>query len=75
MQVPPKNDPRWRRFLNTLNDVRAANLATKMLISRLKVKIAFDPSQAAKDQAIEAAYDFFSRNESAVADDIGQIFK
>ena len=45
-----------------------------MLISRLKMKTAFDTSEACKQQAISDAYDFFMKNQVSLKEDIKQIF-
>lgn len=72
--VPPASDLRWRGFLDSLGTVQSGNLATRMLINRLKLKLTFDSSDASKLEAIRAAHDFFARYESAVLDDIKHIF-
>jgi hypothetical protein len=45
-----------------------------MLMNRLKLKVMFDPSAAAKQQAIADAYDFFAKNQAELQDDIKKIF-
>jgi hypothetical protein len=73
--VPPKSDRKWQRFLDHISTVEVSNLSTRMLVNRLKLKIAFEPTAAVKAAALDMAHDFFCKNESAVADDIKRIFE
>lgn len=72
--LPPKTDWKWQRFLDRIGTVEVSNLSTRMLVNRLKLKIAFDPTPAVKAAALDAAYEFFRKNEAAVAHDIQRIF-
>lgn len=72
--VPPKTDWKWQRFLDRIDTVEVSNLPTRMLVNRLKLKIGFDPAPAARQAALDSAYEFFCKNEAAVADDIKRIF-
>jgi hypothetical protein len=74
MVVPQKSDPKWGTFLNGLGSLQPEYLATKMLMNRLKLKMAMNPGEATRKEAIDAAYDFFIKNQSTVADDIQRIF-
>ena len=45
-----------------------------MMMNRIKMKILFDPSDAARQQAISDAFTFFTKNEAALKEDIKNIF-
>jgi len=68
-----KSDPRWTKFLASMGLVKVNNLSTKMLISRLKL-LGWEGSEAKKQEAIAAAYEFFTKNAATVQDDIKVIF-
>jgi hypothetical protein len=71
--VPPKTDPRWEKLIMTPKSVPVTNLVTKMLVTRLfLMNCAGDASK--KKVALDSAYDFFVKNETAVKDDIKLIF-
>lgn len=72
--VPPKTSWKWQRFLDYMGTMEVSNLPTRMLVNRLKLKMAFEPGPAARVAALDVAYDFFCKNEAAVADDIKRIF-
>lgn len=72
--VPPKTDPKWAKFLSNLGSVPANDLSVKMMMSRIKIKILFDPSDAARQQAISDAFTFFTKNEAALKEDIKTFF-
>lgn len=72
--VPPKNDPKWSKFLSSLGSIPASDLSVKMMMNRIKMKILFDPSDAARQQAISDAFTFFTKNEAALKEDIKNIF-
>jgi hypothetical protein len=72
--VPPKSDRKWTKFISSLGSIKVNDLPARMLISRLKMKTAFDTSEACKQQAISDAYDFFMKNQVSLKEDIKQIF-
>jgi hypothetical protein len=72
--VPPKSDPKWTKFISSLGSVKVNDLSARMLISRLKMKTAFDSSETCKQQAISDAYDFFMKNQVPLKEDINLIF-
>ena len=71
--VPPKTDPGWNRFLNNLENYAPKSLPTKILMTRLKL-ISKQGSAEAKKAMVDAAFDFFTKNEVSVKDDIKLIF-
>ena len=72
--LPPKNSPKWTKFLNDLGTIAVNDLSAKMMMNRIKMKIRFDGSEAVKQQAITEAYDFFAKNEAALKGEIDRIF-
>ena len=73
--IPQKSDPKWTRFLSNMEKTPVSGLATKMLMARLKL-MNWDKSEPMKQKAIDAAHEFFSKNETLVTirDDIKLIF-
>jgi hypothetical protein len=72
--IPAKNDPRWTKFLRGLNTIQASNLQTRMMLSRIKLKIGSNPTDETKKEVIASAWEFFTKNQATVADDIQKIF-
>ena len=71
--VPPISDPRWTQFLTKINTSPLNNLVTKMLSTRIRL-MNWQQSEARKQEAIAAAYDFFVKNEAILANDVKLIF-
>ena len=71
--VPPKTDPKWEALVTNPASVPVTGLVTKMLLTRLKL-MNCATNAARKPEAINAAYDFFVKNETTVKDDIKLIF-
>jgi predicted ATP-dependent Lon-type protease len=72
--LPPKEHPRWREIVTRNGDISLHALATKMVMTRVKTVIGKEPSEDKVQEAITIAYDFFKKNEFAVADDIELLF-
>jgi hypothetical protein len=72
--IPAKNDPKWIKFTRGLSTIQAANLPTRMMLSRLKLKLGNNPTDALRQEVIASAWDFFTKNQASVADDIQKIF-
>jgi hypothetical protein len=72
--LPEKNDPRWEKIITSDRDVALNNLATKMLLTRVRMLVKQDSSDAKIKEAINIAYDFFLKNESIVKADIEILF-
>jgi hypothetical protein len=72
--IPPITDPKWQTLISNVGSIPVTNLATKFLISRLKLLTTFEKSEETKQEGIKLAYDFFVKNESIVKDDIKLIF-
>jgi hypothetical protein len=71
--LPPKTDPKWQRLTTNTSSIPVTNLVTQMLLTRLRI-MNFEKSEARKQEVIDAAYDFFVKNESMVKSDIKLIF-
>jgi len=72
--IPAKSDPKWEKFLLSLGSIPVSDLSVKMMMNRIKMKTLFDPSEAVKKQAISDAFDFFTKNQVSMKDDIKKIF-
>ena len=72
--IPPKSDPKWTKFLNNLGNIVVTELPTRMLLNRIKMKVLFDPSEAVRKQAIDDAFDFFTKNEAILGNDVQKVF-
>lgn len=73
--VPMKNSPQWSKFIDTLGSIPVTHLATRMLMTRLKMKLKMEnDSPDARLQAISEAFDFFTQNQNTVQSDIKLIF-
>jgi hypothetical protein len=72
--LPAKTDPKWTKFVTNLPTLQVTNLPARMLVNRLKLKLGMGSTDAIRKEIIDAAYEFFSKNETAVADDIKKIF-
>jgi hypothetical protein len=72
--VPSVSDPKWNKFVASLSTIRANELSTKMFINRLKIKVMFDNSEVVKQAVIREAYDYFTKNQVALKDDIQLVF-
>jgi hypothetical protein len=72
--VPPKTDAKWKKFVTNIGSIEAANLPTRMLLSRLRLRVGANPTEAGRQEVIHSAWEFFSKNETTVADDIKKIF-
>ncbi len=72
--IPPKSDPRWEQIVlgNEVFNVQA--LPAKMLMMRVRL-LARDRTPQKIESAIEIAFEFFSRNEKILIDDIKNIFE
>ena len=71
--LPPKTDPRWAKLVMDPKGVPVTSMVTKMLMTRLAL-MNCKTQVSRRDEAIDAAYDFFVKNETAVRDDLKLIF-
>lgn len=73
--IPSKDSPQWTAFIDRLGSVPVTNLATRMMMTRLKMKLNFEKnSPEAKQQCITEAHEFFLQNQNNVQSDIKLIF-
>lgn len=73
--VPPKQDPKWTKLINNLESVQSYSLSTRLMLSKLKLTMTREKSSdASKKQSIAEAYDYFTKNEANLKDDIKLIF-
>ena len=73
MQIPPRDDPRWRALVEGRQTYVLKGLATRMLLTRVRL-ICTHRSEASIAEAVSTAYDYFSRNLEAANVDIEAIF-
>jgi len=71
--IPPKTDPRWKKIVleDEISNFQA--LPTKMLMMRVRI-LARDKTPQKVEEAIEIAFDFFSKNSNIVLSDIALLF-
>lgn len=72
--IPTVSDPKWSAFLQDIEKKKVHDLSAKMLLNRIKLRIAFDPSEATRKLAIEEVHAFFTKNQANLKDDIQAIF-
>lgn len=71
--LPDKADPRWREFVVGRKKYDLESLAARMLVTRLRLRT-MRGEEAVVQQAIDAAWDFFERNEATTQADVLAIF-
>lgn len=71
--LPPKTDPRWRTLVQTNAEYRLKGLATRMMLTRVRLMGSKKDEQSVK-AAIDVAFDFFTKNADTVRDDVHAIF-
>lgn len=73
MEIPPKTDPRWRSLVQGSQTYQLKGLATRMLVTRVRLMGSRKDESAIAD-AISTAFDFFSKNLESTRSDIDAIF-
>lgn len=73
MYLPDVSDPRWRELVTGRKRHALQNLATQMLITRLRLRTR-KGDEAAIAEAIEALWSFFERNPATTGSDVVEIF-
>lgn len=73
--LPPKDDPKWRHLVVGPHQLVPQALATKMIMTRVKMLVGASPTEDKIQEAITVAYEFFKKNEFIVVEDIKMIFK
>jgi hypothetical protein len=74
MDVPSKSDPRWKTLVQGTAKLEFKVLATKMLLTRVRLMGARRDEKSVTE-AIDAAFDFFTRNKEAARDDLPLLFR
>jgi hypothetical protein len=72
--LPSKSDPKWLRFIDDLAGIQVESLPARMFLNRLTLKLQANASADAKSEAIGEAFEFFTKNQCAIAEDIQRIF-
>jgi hypothetical protein len=65
--IPPRSDPRWRALIRGTTAYKLKGLATRMLLTRVRLMGSTDDERVIAE-AIDIAWDFFSRNREAQQD-------
>jgi hypothetical protein len=73
MNLPPRSDPRWRALVQDKQVFTLKGLATRMVLTRVRV-IGSRKDEASVKEAMNVAYDYFAKNLEAARDDIVTIF-
>lgn len=73
MYLPDVTDPRWRDLVTGHKQYALQNLATQMLVTRLRMRTR-KGNEAAIAEAIETAWAFFARNAATTGTDVAVIF-
>lgn len=71
--IPPKTDPRWAALVTGTEAFPLKGLAARMMLTRVRLMGSREGGQAVAE-AVDTAYDFFSKNLESAADDIRTIF-
>lgn len=72
MTIPPKSDSRWKKLVTESNELELSGLATKMMLSRVRMIAKMNPQRI--NEAIDSAHEFFVKNEQMAQNDIKVIF-
>ncbi len=65
--IPPRSDPRWRALVRGTTPYKLKGLATRMLLTRVRL-MASSGDERVIGEAIDTAWDFFTRNREAQQD-------
>ena len=71
--IPPKTDKIWKLLILGEQIYDLKSLPTKMLVMRIRL-LARDQTSEMMNEAISIAYDFFSKNQLVLQEDIKTIF-
>ncbi|CAN5699531.1 hypothetical protein BH10BDE1_BH10BDE1_02060 [soil metagenome] len=71
--IPEKSDPVWKQIIVQAENFEFTALPTKMLFMRIRL-IRMQPSEQNLESAIASAYEFFSKNQNEVHDDLEVLF-
>jgi hypothetical protein len=71
--IPAKTDPRWRALVTGNTNYELKGLATRMMLTRVRL-MGSRKDEKSQKEAIDTAYDFFTKNLEAARDDIRAIF-
>jgi hypothetical protein len=71
--IPSKSDPRWAEIVKNPDayKTKVSSIATKLMLGTVKIRA----QTASVEESIEHVYSYFTKNESALADDIAALFK
>ena len=73
MLLPEKEDPRWLDFVQGRRKYELESLAARMLVTRLRLRTMRGEEEVVR-LAIDAAWEFFVRNEGTTQADVKAIF-
>ena len=73
--VPEITDPVWRKVLLTATKVEFKNTASAMLLTRLKLRLRVDASEANIERCVKEIHAFFVRFQQILGDELEMIKK
>lgn len=68
--IPPREDPRWRKFVLSDDGFDFDELVTQLMYSRICLVLQADKSEAAVQAAISLAHEYFHKNEKIAFNDL-----
>jgi hypothetical protein len=71
--IPPKSDPKWKRLVTGNEQYALTGLAARMMLTRARL-MAAKRDERTLQEAIDVAYEYFSKNSEAARDDIRALF-
>ena len=71
--TPDAKDPRWRAVVQGAARFELRDLGARLLVARLRMETLNAPEPVVR-AAIDAAHDFFQRNEVRLAHDLTALF-
>ena len=71
--IPEISDPVWTDIVNNPDayKTKVSSMATKMMLATIKIRAGSE----SVGNRIKYAYDYFNKNESALAEDIAALFE
>lgn len=73
MNLPSRDDPRWRSIVTGTNDYSLENLSAQLVISRVRL-MTWDQKEASIEKAIDVVHSFFVKNAEQTKSDLHAIF-
>ncbi|HRK08765.1 MAG TPA: hypothetical protein PLZ57_13435 [Pseudobdellovibrionaceae bacterium] len=75
LQLPPTDDPRWRRLLLADQPPAFRHLVSQLMFSRVRLMLQADPSEASIAAAAVTTREFFQRQQHRVQEDVQMLLQ